>query len=55
MDAFSSKNLQFIPFPKKKKTPSFNPLPDMPILGFSNSAANKGMMSKIWKNGDLII
>ena len=25
-----------------------NPLSDMPILGFSNSAANKDMMSKIW-------
>ena len=33
----------------------FNPLPDMPILGSSNSAANKDMMSKIWKNGDTII
>ena len=32
-----------------------NPLPDMPILGFSNSAANKDMMSKIWTNGDTII
>ena len=26
---------------------AFNPLPDMSILGFSNSAANKDMMSKI--------
>ena len=26
-------------------------LPDMPILGSSNSAANKDMMSKIWTNG----
>ena len=25
-----------------------SPLPDMPILGSSNSAANKDMMSKIW-------
>ena len=25
-----------------------NPLPHMPILGFSNSAVNKDMMSKIW-------
>ena len=32
----------------------FNPLPDMPILGSSNSAANKDMMSKIWTNGDTI-
>ena len=31
------------------------PLPDMPILGSSNSAANKDMMSKIWTNGDTII
>ena len=30
---------------------SFNPLPDMPILGSSNSAANQNMMSKIWTNG----
>ena len=26
-------------------------LPDMPILGSSNSATNKNMMSKIWTNG----
>ena len=26
----------------------FNRLPDMPILGSSNSAANKDMMSKLW-------
>ena len=32
-----------------------NPLPDMPILGFSNSVANKDMMSKIWTNGDTIL
>ena len=32
-----------------------NPLPDMPILGFSNSAAYKDMMSEIWTNGDTII
>ena len=32
-----------------------NPLPDMPILGPSNSAANKDTMSKIWTNGDTII
>ena len=29
-----------------------NPLPDMPILGTTNSAANKDMMSKIWTNWD---
>ena len=34
---------------------SSNPLPYMPILGFSNSAANKDVMSKIWTNGDTII
>ena len=28
-----------------------NPLPDIPILGFFNSATNKDMMSKIWTNG----
>ena len=33
----------------------FNPLPDMWILEFSNSAANKDMMPKIWTNGDAII
>ena len=27
-----------------------NPLPHMPNLGSSNSAANKSMMSKIWTN-----
>ena len=32
-----------------------NPLPDMPILGSTNSTANKDMMSKIWKNGDTVI
>ena len=31
-----------------------NPLPDMPKLGSSNSAANKDMMSKILINGDTI-
>ena len=28
-----------------------NPLPHMPILGFSNSAENKNMKSKILANG----
>ena len=32
-----------------------NPLPDMPILGFSNSAANEDMMSKVWTNWDTVI
>ena len=27
-----------------------NPLPDMPILGSSNPATNKDMISKIWPN-----
>ena len=39
----------------RDKRNDFNPLPDMPILGFSNSAANKDMMSKIWTNGDIFI
>ena len=33
----------------------FNPLPNMPILGFSSSTANKDMMAKIWTNWDTII
>ena len=32
-----------------------NPLPHTVILGSSNSAANKDMLSKIWTNGDTII
>ena len=32
----------------------FSFLPDMPILGSSNSAANKDKMSKLWTNGDTI-
>ena len=31
-----------------------NPLPDVPILGSSNAAANKDMMSKIFTNGATI-
>ena len=34
---------------------SINPLPHMAILGFTNSAAKRDMMSKIWMNGDTII
>ena len=34
---------------------NLNPLPDMPILGSSDSAANKDMMSTRWTNGDSII
>ena len=40
---------------QKSEVIVFNPVPYMPILGFSNSAANKDMMSKIWTNGDTII
>ena len=32
-----------------------NPLPDMPILSSSNSAANEDMMSKLWTNVDTVI
>ena len=32
-------------------TKFINPLPHIPILGSSNSAAQKNMMSKIWTNG----
>ena len=35
-------------------TSLFNPLPHMPILGSSNSAANKALMSKILTNGNTI-
>ena len=31
------------------------PLSHIPILGSSNSGANKDIMSKIWTNGDTII
>ena len=33
---------------------TFNPLPHMPILDSSISAANKNIMSKIWTNEDTI-
>ena len=48
----------FLPHHKKTHTnlATFsNPLPKMRILGFTNSAAKKDMMSKIWTNGDTII
>ena len=32
-----------------------NPLPHVSILGSPNSAANEDMMSKLSKNGDIII
>ena len=35
--------------------PTFNPLPDMPILGSSNSNAKKDLLSKIYTNGDTVI
>ena len=39
-----------------RRTPTnFNPLPHMPILGSSNLAAMKDIMSKIWTYGDTII
>ena len=33
----------------------FNPLPNKPILGTSNSVANNDMMSKIWTTEDSIV
>ena len=36
------------------KSAGINPLPHIPILGSSNAAANKDMMSKILTNGDTI-
>ena len=39
---------------KAKAWERVNPLPDMSILGSSNSAANKDMMSKILTYGDTI-
>ena len=33
----------------------FNLLPDMPIIGSSNSAANEDMMAKIWTKRDTYI
>ena len=33
----------------------FNPLHHMPILGFSNSVANKDMIAKLWTYWDTII
>ena len=32
-----------------------SPLPDMPILSSSHSAANKDTLSKIWTNWDTVI
>ena len=36
------------------KNKNLDPLPHMPNLGSSNSAANKDMMAKIWTNGGTI-
>ena len=47
-DPFSLSVTQFV---NKLSYSPFNPLPHMPIMGFSNSAANENMMSKIWTNG----
>ena len=33
---------------------NFNPLPDIAILGSSNSVANKDLMSKTWPNGRIV-
>ena len=32
----------------------FNPIPDKPILGFFNTAANKDKMSKLLTNGHTV-
>ena len=47
--------LHYLPLINCRKKQPLNPLPDMPILGSSNSAANKDMTSKIWTNGDKMI
>ena len=44
----NQQNLEMIETLQKKKKGSLIPPPHMPILGFSNSAENKDMMSKIW-------
>ena len=43
----SLKGSYFAMNPFVRKCIKLNPLPDMPILGSSNSAANKDMVSKI--------
>ena len=56
IETFYMFNIFFVPdkFFNVQKT-NFNPLPDMPILGSSNSKATKDMVSKTWTNGDTII
>ena len=34
---------------------TINPLPDMPVEGYSNLAANKDMILKVWTNADTVI
>ena len=51
MEAYPHR-LSFCPLESKF---SHLPLPDMPIMGSSNSAASKDMVSKIWINGDTIL
>ena len=51
MIAFAGKKCNFLQI----KMFFINRLPDMPILGSSNSAANKDLMSKVWTNWDTII
>ena len=48
--AFSSGTSKVIIVWKRVKH-AINPLPHMPILGSSNSAASKNMMSKLWTDG----
>ena len=52
---FYDRGKYMIIFNKVTLNETVNVLPDMPILGSSNSAANKDMMSKIWTNGDTVI
>ena len=51
----SLENPPFVPVGKHTISTMINPLPHMPILGSSNSAPNKGMMSKTRTNGGTII
>ena len=53
---FVQDNSRIVPIPTLRRTYiSINPLPHMAILGSTNSAANRDMMSKIWINGETII
>ena len=57
MDEFEEDEIQEFLDKMKKGMSEFlvNPLPNMSILGTSNSEANKDMISKIWTNGDTFI